>query len=198
MESINKEVRKCTARAIRRITDASNPAAQKAALANLRRGIGHEPGDLPQLWGEFLQDMPEELFGKKGQPSRAEWAVYTALTLFAAHQQGHDVNTDAMHKEGCRLGASAAQLATNEDERDRITRRLNALATANSAASLAQHLRGLVQLLRAQGIPLDYVDLAENIYRYQFSESVAQVRLAWGQDFYAGYYRNQSEEDKKQ
>ena len=27
---------------------------QKAALANLRRGVGRVPGDLPELWGEFL------------------------------------------------------------------------------------------------------------------------------------------------
>ena len=32
----------------------------KAALAHLRRGIGRAPGDLPELWGVFLQDMPIE------------------------------------------------------------------------------------------------------------------------------------------
>ena len=59
----------------------------RAALAELRRGVGKKPGDIPQLWGYFLQDMPEEFFGNK-EPSKAEWAIYTALTLFALHQQG--------------------------------------------------------------------------------------------------------------
>ena len=56
-------------------------------LAQLRRGIGKEPGEMPQLWGYFLQDMPEEFFGRD-EPSRAEWAVYSAVTLFSLHQQG--------------------------------------------------------------------------------------------------------------
>ena len=27
---------------------------RRAELAKLRRGIGHAPGDLPELWGSFL------------------------------------------------------------------------------------------------------------------------------------------------
>ena len=34
---------------------------QKAALATMRKGIGHAPGELPELWGEFLLDLPEEM-----------------------------------------------------------------------------------------------------------------------------------------
>ena len=37
-------------------TQAEHP--QKAILANLRRGVGHAPGDLPELWGVLLQDFP--------------------------------------------------------------------------------------------------------------------------------------------
>ena len=58
-------------------------------LAELRRGIGKIPGEVPQLWGYFLDSMPEEFYGDN-EPSRAEWAVYTSLTLFALHQQGKD------------------------------------------------------------------------------------------------------------
>jgi len=46
------------------------------------------------------------------------------------------------------------------------------------------HLRGLVQLLRAEGIPLDYPELAYDLYRYQTLDGTQQVRLLWGQDFY--------------
>ena len=33
----------------------------KAQLAQLRRGVGKRPGELPELWGMFLKNMPEEL-----------------------------------------------------------------------------------------------------------------------------------------
>lgn len=60
---------------------------RRAELAKLRRGIGHAPGELPELWGSFLLEMPESFQGRSA-PSAAEWAVYLALTLYAMHQQG--------------------------------------------------------------------------------------------------------------
>ena len=84
-----------------------------------------------------------------------------------------------------------------EDAMKRVLRRLNAAATANSITALGHTLRGLVQLLRAEGIALDYAALAGDIYRYQFPESAAQVRLSWGQDFYACYNKNKLGEDKE-
>lgn len=60
---------------------------RRARLAELRRGVGHQPGDLPALWGSFLQELPKELWGRGTaagecrEPSEAEWAVYLALTL---------------------------------------------------------------------------------------------------------------------
>ena len=32
---------------------------RRAELAKLRRGVGHAPGDLPELWGSFLRGMPD-------------------------------------------------------------------------------------------------------------------------------------------
>ena len=61
---------------------------QKAVLSKLRRGVGHAPGDQPELWGSFLQDFPPELESQDGIPTRAEWATYLALTFYALHQQG--------------------------------------------------------------------------------------------------------------
>lgn len=196
MAATRKDVQTITAKAINRILKNPNPSIQKAALANFRRGVGHAPGELPQLWGEFLLDLPEEMHGRDGEPSRAEWAIYTALTLFALHQQGHDPGREPMHREGSRFGASVGWLATDEDEMKRILRRLNAAATAGSVQALAHYLRGLVQLLRTEGIAVDYAALAGDIYRYQFPEYTAQVRLAWGQDFYAVCNKNKFGEDQ--
>ena len=75
-------------------------------LAELRRGIGKKPGELPQLWGYFLESMPENFYGDK-EPSRAEWAIYTVLTLYALHQQGKSLETDVMYQEGQTFGTES-------------------------------------------------------------------------------------------
>lgn len=160
---------------------------QKATLANLRRGVGHVPGELPALWGVFLQDLPEPLESKTGDPTRAEWAIYLALTLYALHQQGHALPKDSMHREGVQFGKAVRRLVKEGEppESSSILRRFNALATASSMPERAQHLRGIVQLLRAEAAPLDYVQLAEDLYWLQVPAQAAGVCLRWGQDYYA-------------
>ena len=80
---------------LKRILNSSSDGAVKASLANLRRGIGTTPGDIPELWELFLQDLPEEMLSRSGVPTHAQWAVYIALTLFALHQQGKDLQKGA-------------------------------------------------------------------------------------------------------
>lgn len=178
-----KQVADYTRKKLNKLLLQSGDNILRAALAELRRGVGKRPGDVPQLWGYFLQDMPEEFFGDK-EPSKAEWAVYTSLTLFALHQQGKDPKLDTMNKEGYSFGTAVNKLVHNEDERERVARRFYAAATASSMEELSHHMRGIIQLLRGEGIPLDYPMLAADLYRYQFSSLVSNVRLKWGQDFY--------------
>ena len=169
----------------------------RAQLANLRRGIGRKPGDMPELWGMLFATMPEKMLSKNGEPTREEWAVYTALTLYALHQQGRAIRNENMHQMGrpeYKLGRAVARLVKREDEdRERIARRFNAFATAGDMQEAAHHLRGLVQLLRAEGIQLDYAKLAENLYDFQNLAYAPSVRLEWGQDF---YYRAKTEDEE--
>ena len=81
---------------------------RRAELAKLRRGIGHAPGELPELWGGLLQGMPASFYGTNG-PSHEEWAVYLALTLYALHQQSND--TVCVSQLGCTLGRAVRRLA---------------------------------------------------------------------------------------
>ena len=81
---------------------------RRAELAKLRRGIGHAPGELPDLWGGLLQGMPASFYGTNG-PSHEEWAVYLALTLYALHQQSND--TVCVSQLGCTLGRAVRRLA---------------------------------------------------------------------------------------
>ena len=70
----------------------------RATLAQLRRGVGRTPGEIPDLWGILLQDMPEDMQGHGSTASYQEIAIYTALTLFAVHQQGWDPRSQPMHR----------------------------------------------------------------------------------------------------
>ena len=155
----------------------------RASFARLRRGAGHLPGEIPQIWGEFLLDLPEELMGSKTKISSAEWSVYIALTLFAMHQQGKDRKTQPMHKEGISLGAAANRLIKSEDDRQRIANRFYPAATASDIQELSNRLRGLVTILKSEDIPLDYVMLAKDLYLFQYPDHNATVKLNWGRDF---------------
>lgn len=158
-------------------------SGSKAQLAQLRRGVGKRPGELPELWGVFLKDMPEELMGKSGEPSYAEWAIYTALTLFAFHQQGH---SEPMHAEGegNRLGRAARRLVQNEEDEEKIRMKLGIVARSDDMTELSYYLKTIVQLLGNSDVRLDYVDLAKDLYWFQFEDYADRIRLKWGQDFY--------------
>lgn len=154
----------------------------RAAMANLRRGVGHVPGELPLLWGAFLAGMPEELRSPNGEPSRGEWAIYTALTLYAMHQQG---KPDSVQVEKVSLGRAALHLAGgSKEEMERVWHRLNLVAQADDMQEMSYRLRQLVSLFKAKGVGLDYALLAADLYEYQFDSSANQVRLRWGQDFF--------------
>jgi len=181
-----RQVQSFTAGKLKRLLASPDDSSTKAALANMRRGIGRAPGDMPGLWGVLFRDMPEEMLSSSKAPSKAEWAAYIALTLFALHQQGRDPSKEPMSREKYTLGrAVRALIPTGDDDAEsRIQRRFNAAATSGDMDELAYHLRGVVQLLRAEGIPLDYPALAADIFNYQFQDRAPSVRLAWGQDFY--------------
>jgi CRISPR system Cascade subunit CasB len=176
-----KQVEAFTRRKVTELLTQSKGNAK--SLAELRRGVGKAPGELPQLWGYFLETMPEDFYGNM-EPSRAEWAVYTAITLFALHQQGKDTVLKPMQKDGQSFGSALSCLVHDSNDRERITRRFNTIATANSMEELTYYMRGAIQLLRGEDIELDYSKLAGDIYCFQFPELVSRVRLRWGQDFY--------------
>lgn len=189
-------VKDYAARQIARLEQQRTESGGRAALARLRHGVGHIPGELPQLWGDFLSGLPEEMYSKSGKPTYEEWAIYIALTLFALHQQG---KTASMAAQGVSLGKAAAKLAANEEGQERIWPRLNLVALSDDMPEMAYRLRQLITLLRASDIGLDYGMLAEDLYEYQFAEAVGRVRLRWGQDFFHradGGSENGNEEDK--
>ena len=195
------KVKECVTDQLRTLQNLPEPQ-WRAELAELRRGVGRRPGELPALWGSLLANMPEDLRGND-EPSAAEWAVYLALTLFALHQQGTNRSDGMMNQEGKTLGGAVRQLAVSSVEpgqdwtESSVLRRFNALATADSMPEVSHYLRGMIQLLRREKIPLDYPQLAVDLYRLQFVESAANVRLQWGRQLYA-ITAKKTEENKKE
>ncbi|MBQ7267165.1 MAG: type I-E CRISPR-associated protein Cse2/CasB [Synergistaceae bacterium] len=176
---------------INSLHDISDTGPGRGMMANLRRGVGKSPGEIPELWGLIFDKMPEELLGKS-KASPAEWAVYTALTLYALHQQG---NEKFMNVEDVSVGKAASMLVKNDDEdKERIRRRLGLVVTATSPFDLAYHLRGVIQLLSRDAIGLDYARLAKELYLMNNEERAKDIKLSWGREF----YRKVEDENAKQ
>ncbi len=161
-----------------------NPEKSRVMLANLRDGVNWNPGELSKLWEPVFKGMPEDMMSRSGEPSYAEWAVYIALTMFAVHQQGKDIEKSCMHKDGVSLGAAMGKLVTSPEDAHKIMNRFNAICSASDIDWFASQLQRGISLLKSSGIPLDYAKLAEDIFELQFEDGEERVKLSWGQDFY--------------
>lgn len=186
MDDVVGEVRRYVERRIRWITSANQEAATRALMAKLRRGVGKSPGSMPEIWEIVFEDLPESLMSYGKEPSRSEWAIHVALTLFALHQQGKNFKEESqmMHKSGESLGTAMQKLIKSDEDRKRIKRRFDAVTTSQSVLEISYHLRNVVQMLRKENIALDYGLLAKDIYLFQFDNARDNVRLQWGRDFY--------------
>jgi CRISPR system Cascade subunit CasB len=160
-----------------------------AALAACRRGVGKQPFDVPAMWpylAPALDAIPEAQAGRRA----IEVACHHALALYATHQQSRPEPMHVREPGGRRdsLGRACSHLSAALDRKGRseagVTRRFVAAATAESVEELAGHLRGLIPQLREHRIPLDYVQLAQDLAAWHRPERRAWVRRRWGLDFY--------------
>lgn len=155
-----------------------------AALAQLRRGAGKVPEDVPELWGV---SGTEELLNRQDwserEKARAEAAHFLAVTLYALHQQSR-IN-QGMHRRGAELGTAVRQLMPGGDIDEPIRRRFVRLGTATTGNALADRLRGIISLLRRESIPLDYDLLAGQLYQAQVPDGMREVRRRWGRSFHS-------------
>ncbi|MFE9575348.1 type I-E CRISPR-associated protein Cse2/CasB [Nocardia sp. NPDC006044] len=158
----------------------------RAELAKLRRGLGKSAGSVPEIWDSTIAAVPASLHGADGvddlEPSFAEQAAHSALTLFAAHQQSMPVRA---HAPGVSFGRAVGILAQSEGRSaEAVTRRFMAVATAQSIDEVLAHLRGLVTQLRTAKQGFDYARLADDITGLLTPARAQHVRLAWGREFY--------------
>ena len=153
-----------------------------ASLAQLRRGAGKLPQDVPELWG---MTGAERLFAdetlSEAKAAQAETAMFLAVTLYALHQQSQ---AEPMYRPGEELGKAVRRLMGDEID-EPIRRRFVRVGTAATRDALATRLREIITLLRRDAIPLDYGLLAEQLYLAQTPDGLRQVRQRWGRSFHA-------------
>lgn len=165
----------------------------RTACAKLRRAVGKPPGSIPNIWDITLQGAPEEWDSRNENPSKQEWAVHTALTLYALHRQGKD---RSMNAEKVSFGTAISRLIQgDENKMESVRRRFNAVATSEEFSELAHHARSLVQLMKAADIPMDYPLFAKDLFIFQLPGFDDGVRLRWGEDFYKFAKNDENEND---
>ena len=163
-----------------------------ATLARLRRCDPAAVGAEPLVWAVTLGDLPEQLTtypsGHPDSPTPAERALHATLVLYALHQQSRD---EGVHRAAISLGYAVGQLARSraieEDLDSGTVGRLHQAALATDFEGHVHHLRGLVQLMRAekQTIGLDYGLLAVDLWQFADPrQDSREVLTRWARDLH--------------
>ena len=172
-------------------------SAATAQLAQLRRGVGASPFQYPELLGIILEKedgnegIPEQHRGKGDQPSNAEGAAYTALTLFALHQQSQN---QPMHDAEVSFGNAVGKLVG--DTTKSMKKRFDSLLTAQTENARQHYLRSLITLLRSEGIAFDYGRFAVDYMHLLNPTKRQKVMYRWNSDFSYGLIPARSKNDE--
>ncbi|AEE44657.1 type I-E CRISPR-associated protein Cse2/CasB [Cellulomonas fimi] len=151
----------------------------RASLAELRRSLTQPLGSSPAVL-EFVVNPSAPT--TDGPETPDERSIVTALGLYAVHQQSQSV---PMHLRSVGFGDAVGRIRLRDgDEVRGVTRRFQALGTAQTWDELVHHARGLVQLLRDRQQGFDYGRFAEDLVQFQHPASADRVRLRWGRAFY--------------
>lgn len=155
-------------------------------LAVLRRAAGLPPGAVSGAWADTLGLTPPGCFDPSiDEPSAAELAAHHAMTLFAIHRQG---KVGQAHRDGVTPGRAFATLsrkrsADGSADNEGVRRRFDAMMTASSVEESARHLRGIVQMMRAEDVAIDYGQLAEDLADLWSVPYQDQARLRWARQY---------------
>ncbi len=133
----------------------------RGALADLRSGLGKEPGGMTRVHKHVVRYLPEKRYNDR-------W-YYLSATLFGEFQQ---------HRKGRSFGEAFRPLKKKSDS---MEARFIALLNAHPD-DLSDHLRHAIRLLKANQQPLDWFRLFEDLLQWDHPESFVQLR--WARDFY--------------
>ncbi len=155
----------------------------RGALAALRRSLSFEPGCYPAAFPSVERFVGPERHAL--DPFRK--ALYLVAGLFARHPA---------QRTGQSLAAAFGQMRLQRDSAS-IEKRFVALLSADPD-SLPDHLRQAVSLLAADGIPLDYGRLLNDLARWldpHAHEKLDDIRQRWARDFYRALTPRENADD---
>lgn len=147
----------------------------RAALASLRRGLARPDGTVAEVWREVVPYLPPH--DERGRRVGVEQAFYLVGALFADHQIPWPGSGDGSRLRN--LGASLARLEARRAAG--AERRFVALLNAHPK-DLAQHLRQIVGLLKADQVPIDWAQLLIDVQAWDDDRRVVQRR--WAEAFW--------------
>lgn len=150
----------------------------RAALANLRRGLGKPPKTAMEMFpylGRFLSHDTKPNY---------ENTVFIVAALFAYYP-------DAKHTGG-NLGASLRELKENSDS---IEKRFVALLNAE-AEDLPYYLRQIIGLLKSNDVAVNWERLFKDIQSWNSDRRFVQQK--WAEQFWGNYIgKNQDNQNSK-
>lgn len=207
-------VDKVTPKVIARLYN--NGDLDKASLAALRNAADFTSPQATIIWPLIFSSIPEEeknqdnelndennlnkFFGKNGQISYSEQAIFIALKMYALYQRGIDERNVYEKKDG-KDGLTFFQALNrvrqgkSDDEKKPLDRRVNNLFRSTSTEPIFNSLIQLQKLLKSENdtLSIDYVQLARDIYSLQFDyESMRRVVLKWGQEYFYSNVKNKN------
>lgn len=133
----------------------------RGALADLRSGLGKEPGEMARVHKHVVPYLPEKFYNDR-------WYYLTA-TLFGAFPQ---------HRKGRSLGEAFHPLRKKSES---MEARFVSLLNTNPD-DLDNNLRQAISLLKANEQPLDWFALFEDLLQWDHPDG--HVQLRWARNFY--------------
>ncbi len=145
----------------------------KAALAEMRRGLAYLPQIAPNMHRYILPHMPDGIRGWEKQ------TYFLIASLFAYHQN----NKSEWSNMGTHF--KAALDPSPEVNNDGVERRFSALLAAHPD-DLHYQLRQAITFLksRQEVVPINWYQLMWDIYRWQYEEARFDIQDEWATQFW--------------
>lgn len=185
------QVQKTTAHIITELYREGEP--NKAVFASLRGAADLTSRRAQVVWPFMMANLPTAWLSRDGVPTEYERAIYTTLRLFAIDQYGNNQPVFATSADGGQsIFAVLAVVRQDTDSQNSLQasldRRVVPLLGMTDIGAVINALTHLVEIIKAKGVgaTIDFSQLAAELVRFQQSyEKAVQVRLMWGQSYYA-------------
>ncbi len=156
----------------------------RAALADLRRGIGDFPQIPKRSFKYVIPCIPENADAWQRQ------TYFLTASLFALHPLRGD------HTKYDNMGTHFGQLLdpNNSDKNKPIERRFGYLLIAHPQ-DLHLRLRQAVMFLKSKAIPINWEQLMWDIHNWHSPEHLDKLTNKWASEFWGATAKNKSTEE---